>query len=311
MNTPTPWGVAQHIEHVADGIDIVSTASHGGIMLDPSRVAAMPAYMSNASHAGPSAYEEDCDWCMPVLIFENEFRAYYTRTKRPDIGAVFTSAKASLRNWRPAIYEQFYGVALKPEESYSNSRQAPIGSSFTNKIRTGRRCLDAEKAPSRTTAVLKPPPPSSTFSTCCPLHISRRGHPLTLRKEITVHLIPEALRARMLANDRNLPNDDDPFPVVKLFTPGGGATWLLTEIDTDNPDPLSGSVTPAKASRNSVICAYRKSRRSEAARSPGRIRSVLEPAIPTLGLRRSRTANRLYSSRCSTAPGHQRPLNTD
>ena len=85
-------------------------------MLDPSRIAAMPAYMSNASHAGPSAYEEDCDWCMPVLIFENEFLAYYTRTKHPDIGAVFTSAEASLRNWRPAIYEQFYGVALKPED---------------------------------------------------------------------------------------------------------------------------------------------------------------------------------------------------
>ena len=55
-----------------------------------------------------------------------------------------------------------------------------------------------------------------------------------------MHLIPEALCARMLANDRNLPNDDDPFPVVRLFTPGGGATWLLTEIDTDNPDSAFG-----------------------------------------------------------------------
>jgi hypothetical protein len=123
MNTPTPWGAAQHIEHVADGIDIVSTASHGGIMLDPNRVAAMPAYMSNASHAGPSAYEEDHDWCMPVLIFENEFRTYYTKTKHPDIAAVFTSAKASLRNWRPAVYEQFYGGALKPEESYTRAKK--------------------------------------------------------------------------------------------------------------------------------------------------------------------------------------------
>jgi hypothetical protein len=55
-----------------------------------------------------------------------------------------------------------------------------------------------------------------------------------------MHLIPEALCARMLANDRNLPNDDDPFPVVRLFTPGGGATWLLTESDTDNPDSAFG-----------------------------------------------------------------------
>lgn len=26
----------------------------------------------------------------------------------------------------------------------------------------------------------------------------------------------------------------DPVPVVKFFTPSGGCTWLLTEIDADN-----------------------------------------------------------------------------
>ncbi|MGA3341139.1 MAG: DUF2958 domain-containing protein [Methylocella sp.] len=41
-----------------------------------------------------------------------------------------------------------------------------------------------------------------------------------------MQLIPEALRARMLANDRNLPNDADPVPVVKLFAPGAAATSL-------------------------------------------------------------------------------------
>jgi hypothetical protein len=29
-------------------------------------------------------------------------------------------------------------------------------------------------------------------------------------------------------------------PVVKLFTPDGGATWLLTEIDPDEPDIAFG-----------------------------------------------------------------------
>ena len=29
--------------------------------------------------------------------------------------------------------------------------------------------------------------------------------------------------------------DFDPLPVVKLFTPDAGATWLLTEIDPDEP----------------------------------------------------------------------------
>ena len=55
-----------------------------------------------------------------------------------------------------------------------------------------------------------------------------------------MQLIPEALRAHMLANDRNLPNDIDPVPVVKLFTRDGSATWLLTELDSNDQDRAFG-----------------------------------------------------------------------
>ena len=34
--------------------------------------------------------------------------------------------------------------------------------------------------------------------------------------------------------------DFDPPPVVKLFTPDAGATWLLTEIDPEAPDIAFG-----------------------------------------------------------------------
>lgn len=34
--------------------------------------------------------------------------------------------------------------------------------------------------------------------------------------------------------------DFDPEPVVKLFTPDANATWLLTEIDPDDPDLAHG-----------------------------------------------------------------------
>ena len=119
----TPWGFAQHTENVADGITIVHTAGHGGIILDPARTAAMPAYMASASHAGRSAYEEDCDWCMPVLIFEAEFRAYYQNTGQPDADAVFNSAKTCLRNWHPDVYERFYSVTLDPRESYTRAKK--------------------------------------------------------------------------------------------------------------------------------------------------------------------------------------------
>ncbi|WP_189486199.1 DUF2958 domain-containing protein [Asticcacaulis endophyticus] len=35
-------------------------------------------------------------------------------------------------------------------------------------------------------------------------------------------------------------NSIDPFPVVKLFTPDAGATWLITEADPEYPDILFG-----------------------------------------------------------------------
>jgi hypothetical protein len=57
-----------------------------------------------------------------------------------------------------------------------------------------------------------------------------------------MNLIPDDLRAKLLANGRQSVDNDrfDPPPVVKLFTPDGGATWLLTEIDPDDQDRAFG-----------------------------------------------------------------------
>jgi hypothetical protein len=57
-----------------------------------------------------------------------------------------------------------------------------------------------------------------------------------------MNLIPDDLRAKLLANGRHSVDNDrfDPPPVVKLFTPDGGATWLLTEIDPDDQDRAFG-----------------------------------------------------------------------
>jgi len=43
------------------------------------------------------------------------------------------------------------------------------------------------------------------------------------------------LLVNALADER-----DNLFPVVKLFTPDAGATWLLVECDPDEPDRLFG-----------------------------------------------------------------------
>ncbi|MFM0276534.1 DUF2958 domain-containing protein [Paraburkholderia sediminicola] len=55
-------------------------------------------------------------------------------------------------------------------------------------------------------------------------------------------LITDEQRFLLLANGReSLQNPDfDPAPVVKLFTPDAGATWLLTEIDPDDHDHAFG-----------------------------------------------------------------------
>lgn len=53
----------------------------------------------------------------------------------------------------------------------------------------------------------------------------------------------EALLANGKANrqrrDAGLP-EEDLRPVVKLFTPDAGCTWLLTELDPDQPDIAFG-----------------------------------------------------------------------
>jgi len=62
-----------------------------------------------------------------------------------------------------------------------------------------------------------------------------------------MELLPNDIRASLLANgrlQRQLQEDGaaeaDFIPVVKLFTPDAGCTWLLTELDPDDPDIAFG-----------------------------------------------------------------------
>ena len=60
-------------------------------------------------------------------------------------------------------------------------------------------------------------------------------------------LLTADIRKRLLRNgklrqqrEREEKPEPDFCPVVKLFTPDGGCTWLLTEIDPDDPDIAFG-----------------------------------------------------------------------
>ena len=55
-------------------------------------------------------------------------------------------------------------------------------------------------------------------------------------------LLTEAQRRELIANgERTAAGEQtDPRPVVKLFTPDAGATWLLTELDPTDIDRAFG-----------------------------------------------------------------------
>ncbi len=57
-----------------------------------------------------------------------------------------------------------------------------------------------------------------------------------------MQLLTPKHRATMLANGRRYQTDPDfeAMPVVKLFTPWAACTWLLTDLDPEDPDIASG-----------------------------------------------------------------------
>jgi hypothetical protein len=104
----TPWGIADYAKPYGDGIVFYSTPGHGGFHVRADLNKQIPDYMRQAS----GFYEEDCAWAIVATIFP----AAFTESQRE-------SAKSSLRNWEPEVYERFYGVTVKPGESHVRDQQ--------------------------------------------------------------------------------------------------------------------------------------------------------------------------------------------
>jgi hypothetical protein len=74
--TDTPWGPAQYVDEIADGIANVSTASHGGVVLDEARAAQIPADIEPwVARDTRRFWEEDADWAVPYALWRDEFIA--------------------------------------------------------------------------------------------------------------------------------------------------------------------------------------------------------------------------------------------
>jgi hypothetical protein len=109
------WGAPQTRGEIAPGIVWISTASHGGIVLSDRRQAEIPAFM----RVSEGVYEEDCDWCIPVLIFQAEVRAGWLGAfDNGDVEQALIGAEETLRHWHPERWEQHYSRALLPGESH-------------------------------------------------------------------------------------------------------------------------------------------------------------------------------------------------
>jgi hypothetical protein len=97
----SPWGDIQYLDHMAIGIDRVSTASHGGIKLSAERNRRMPDEFRQRG----GWYEEDCEAAMPMWIFADELG--YDEDRQNEV-------KDVVIHWFPNEYEEFTGEIIPP-----------------------------------------------------------------------------------------------------------------------------------------------------------------------------------------------------
>lgn len=119
MPTSTPWGSAQNVTSITRGIRSVSTAGHGGILVSPTKNAMIPEYMRESS----GAYEEDCEWAIPAVVFEKEWREWANTTSWTTGDIQMECAWSTLKNWNPNAYQKFTGKTLEIGESYVNDER--------------------------------------------------------------------------------------------------------------------------------------------------------------------------------------------
>lgn len=107
----SPWGQVQQATLVTPGVWRVSTASHGGLMVERTLNACIPEPWREAD----GCYEEDEAWCLPWSFLRLPVPAHW---KGIDY------ATSTLRDDYPDAYEQLHQVKLLPGDSRSRDQQA-------------------------------------------------------------------------------------------------------------------------------------------------------------------------------------------
>jgi hypothetical protein len=95
----TPWGKADSVRKIADGITLVSTPSHGGFHVSKKRQGEIPqAARDNRFNPGTAWYEEDCESYIIMAAFP-EVAAHFGITRE--------EALVGLRRWYPEAADSF------------------------------------------------------------------------------------------------------------------------------------------------------------------------------------------------------------
>lgn len=109
----TPWGDPHSIRVVAEGVVRYTTGGHGGYYLSAERVASMPdGLRPKELDADRGAwFEEDEEWALVALAFPMYFEE-----------DAIQSARRTVLNWMPEIWEAWTGETVTPAMSYRRAR---------------------------------------------------------------------------------------------------------------------------------------------------------------------------------------------
>lgn len=104
---PTPWGRANLVYHLADGVLWVSTPSHGGLMVGKgvARAKLTPrARMVGTVWANYYTFEEDCQYAVCFLERLEWHRAMYVADGRPAPEDT-NRHEETVRRWEPGYFD--------------------------------------------------------------------------------------------------------------------------------------------------------------------------------------------------------------
>jgi len=108
----TPWGKADDVKQVAEGLYFVSTPSHGGFKLTPALNAKIPAKV----RAEGGWYEEDLAYFWVIVTFPE-------LVEQGVVKCTLDQAHQVLRDWFPDEYEEVFNLSVSPVQSHKRRKQ--------------------------------------------------------------------------------------------------------------------------------------------------------------------------------------------